>query len=105
MWSNNDAGSWTKTVTVSGQNSSVAFQVTVPAACGYTWQANKVFAPDEHYTGCNGTLYMQGDGNLVIYTAYGVPIWASNTFGDPGGGGGPGDGGGGCVNPRLPCTE
>ncbi len=43
-WTNNDAGSWTKTVTVHGQNSSVAFQVTVPAACGYIWQAQGVLA-------------------------------------------------------------
>lgn len=50
-----------------------------PPACGYTWYATKVFAPDEHYTGCNGTLYMQFDGNLVIYAPSGLALWASNT--------------------------
>jgi hypothetical protein len=50
-----------------------------PPACGYTWYATKTFVPDEHYTGCNGTLYMQLDGNLVIYAPSGIPLWASNT--------------------------
>jgi hypothetical protein len=27
---------------------------------------------------------MQGDGNLVIYNTSGVPLWASNTYGNPG---------------------
>jgi hypothetical protein len=27
---------------------------------------------------------MQGDGNLVVYTQDGVPVWASGTQGNPG---------------------
>ena len=50
-------------------------------ACGYTWRAHTVFAPDEHYTGCNGRLHMQLDGNLVIYSPSGVPLWATGTVG------------------------
>jgi hypothetical protein len=56
--------------------------------CGYTWDTNKVFEPDEHYTGCNGTLYMQLDGNLVIYGLSGRPLWSSGTAGLPNASGG-----------------
>jgi hypothetical protein len=27
---------------------------------------------------------MQGDGNLVMYNAFGQPVWASGTWGFPG---------------------
>ncbi|GLZ78917.1 hypothetical protein Afil01_37240 [Actinorhabdospora filicis] len=63
------------------------FVLTVPApaqastACGYTWYATTYFDPDDHFTGCKGTLWMQLDGNLVIYHEYGYPLWASNTAG------------------------
>ena len=34
-----------------------------------------------HSTNGQYTLNMQGDGNLVVYTSAGKPVWASNTGG------------------------
>ena len=31
-----------------------------------------------------GEVAMQGDGNLVVYNAAGVPLWSSGTAGNPG---------------------
>jgi hypothetical protein len=52
--------------------------------CGHTWLTNKVFQPDEYYTGCRGLFIMQSDGNLVVYDEYDVPRWATGTAGWPG---------------------
>ncbi|HEX6683226.1 MAG TPA: hypothetical protein VF062_10540 [Candidatus Limnocylindrales bacterium] len=52
--------------------------------CAHAWTATKVFAPGEHHFGCKGVLFMQSDGNLVVYNEFGSPKWASNTGGRPG---------------------
>ncbi len=52
--------------------------------CGYSWNATKVFQPDENYAGCRGLFIMQSDGNLVYYDQYDFPRWASGTVGYPG---------------------
>jgi prepilin-type N-terminal cleavage/methylation domain-containing protein len=56
--------------------------VTLPAtilASGGSLSVNqKLTSPNNQYY-----LIMQGDGNLVLYTAANVPLWASNTGGTP----------------------
>jgi hypothetical protein len=52
--------------------------------CGHTWLTDKVFQPDEYYTGCRGLFIMQSDGNLVLYDEYDTPRWATGTVGWPG---------------------
>lgn len=48
-------------------------------------EANQPLLPGQSLTSDNGqhALAYQGDGNLVVYS-YGAPVWASNTFGNPG---------------------
>jgi hypothetical protein len=54
-------------------------------ACG-TLTANHELTTGQSLTSCNGdyTLYLQGDGNLVLYTSSGSARWASGTAGNPG---------------------
>jgi hypothetical protein len=50
-------------------------------------QPGEVLTPGASITSANGTytLVYQGDGNLVLYRAGGVPLWASDTSGTPAG--------------------
>jgi hypothetical protein len=52
--------------------------------CHYRWLATKVFEVGEHYRGCGGTLFMQHDGNLVIYDEFDRAVWATGTHHWPG---------------------
>ncbi|HZM77337.1 MAG TPA: SGNH/GDSL hydrolase family protein [Candidatus Limnocylindrales bacterium] len=51
---------------------------------GQAWFATTVFPAHWSCTTPKGTLVMQGDGNLVIYSQTGVPLWSTNTAGFPG---------------------
>lgn len=56
---------------------------TGPTAQGNDMQPGEVLNPDQAISSANGlyTFIYQGDGNLVLYRAGGVPLWASGTDG------------------------
>ncbi len=55
-----------------------------PPVCGQNWGIDTVFPVDWACSNAKGTLIMQGDGNLVIYSEVGRPLWATGTAGHPG---------------------
>src|SRR5262245_26989078 len=55
-----------------------------PPVCGQSWGADTVFPVDWACSNAKGTLIMQSDGNLVIYSEVGTPLWATGTVGHPG---------------------
>jgi len=88
------AGSSSVTVTAQGLNTngtpskvaSVSFTWTViaaPPVATDTISNDEALLPGSSLSSNNGTfvLKMQSDGNLVLYTDAGVPLWASNTNG------------------------
>ncbi len=62
-----------------------AVMSTVGTALGDTMTAGQSLGPDQSIRSANGQyqLIMQGDGNLVLYNAENVAMWASGTAGKP----------------------
>jgi hypothetical protein len=52
--------------------------------CGQNWTGPTLFPVNWSCSTPKGTLVMQGDGNLVIYSQTNRALWASNTAGNPG---------------------
>ena len=54
-----------------------------PTAHGDTMHPGETLTPEQSIKSANGvyTFIMQGDGNLVLYNAGKVPLWASGTNG------------------------
>ena len=55
------------------------------ANLGTTLNAGQQLNVNDQLTASNGIDYliMQGDGNLVLYTKFGQPIWDTKTYGKP----------------------
>lgn len=58
-----------------------AASFSCPFDNSWTFYATTYFSADTCYSTPKSTMYMQADGNLVLFNEYGDVMWASGTWG------------------------